>query len=125
MSKKTGEALLILALTGVCLLIFSWFVDQRLGDPISDSVWIESVAFATSTPKPDLMTEGGWWDEMATPKPSMLPAMPEIKLLESTATPLSATQTVLALTPSITPTRTPLYDVKAIKTSSPTPTKDE
>ncbi len=134
MSKKNGEILFALFLTGIALLVFSWL------DPISsDTEWSGDVdfSFTTSTPKIDLMAdaERGWWDEMATQKPAVLPTMPKIELLDATATPLSATQTALALTPSVTPTRTslfdvnatestPLFDVNATKTPTPTP-KDE
>ena len=125
MSKKIGEILFLVVVAGFLLLIFSWFVDQRLGDPISDPVWNGNTNFATSTPEIDLMAEGGWWDEVATKKPSALPTMPEIELLKATSTPLPATQTALALTPSITPTRTPLFDVNATEFLTSTPTKDE
>jgi hypothetical protein len=125
MSKKIGEILFLVIVAGFLLLIFSWFVDQRLDDSISDPAWSENTNFATSTPDMDLMAEGGWWDEMATKKPSALPTMPEIDLLEATFTPLPATQTALALTPSITPTRTPLFDVNATEFSTSTPIKDK
>ncbi len=125
MSKKIGEFLFLVVVAGFLLLIFSWFVDQRLDDSISDPAWSENTNFSTSTPEIDLMAEGGWWDEMATKKPSALPTMPEIELLKATSTPLPATQTALALTPSITPTRTPLFDVNATESSISTPTKDE
>lgn len=135
MSKKNREILLALFITVVALLVFSWL------DPIdSDTEWSGDVdfSFTTSTPKIDLMAEaeGGWWDEIATQKPATLPPMLDIELLDATATPLSATQTALALTPSITPTRTPLFDVNATEstplfdvnaTKTPTsiPKKDE
>jgi hypothetical protein len=125
MSKKIGEILFLVVVAGFLLLIFSWFVDQRLDDPISDPAWSENTNFSTSTPEIDLMAEGGWWDEMATKKPPALPTMPEIELLKATSTPLSATQTALALTPSITPTRTPLFDLNATEFLTSIPTKDE
>ena len=127
MSKKIGEFLFLVVVAGFLLLIFSWFVDQRLDDSISDPAWNGNAdfVFKTSTPDMDLMAEGGWWDEMATKKPSALPTMPEIELLKATSTPLPATQTALALTPSNTPTRTPLFDLNATEFSTSTPTKDE
>ena len=107
MSKNVKEILAMVLLTGAALLVFSWFMDQKDG-PITDPInplWDEAgFDFATSTPEIDLMAEGGWWDEMATKKPSALPAMPEMDLLKATATPLPATETALALTPHPTST---------------------
>lgn len=128
MPKKTVEILLVVVLAGAALLALSLFTDQREG-PVNDPAWNAEAGFvfATSTPEIDLMAEGGWWDEMATKKPSALPTMPDIELLEATPTPLSATQTALALTPSSTPTRTPLYETNSSETKVPptsTPTED-
>ena len=108
-------------------MVFSWFMNQR-NAPISDPVWSEGAGFVftTSTPTTDLFAEGGWWDEMATKKPAPLPALPDIDLREPTATPLSATQTALALTFSMTPTRTPLFDINTTEPAATyTPIKDE
>lgn len=132
MSKNLKEILTMVLLTGTALLAFSWFMNQKNGpisDPADDSMWDEAgFDFATSTPEIDLMAEGGWWEDVATKKPDALPTLPEIDLLDATVTPLPATQTALALTPSATSTRTPLYDVNATEispTSTLTPTEDQ
>jgi len=119
MPKKISEILFVMIMAGIVLLVLSWFVDQREGP--SDPTWNDNTNFTTSTPEIDLIAERGWWDEIATQKPPELSEMPEIDLLNATPTSLSATQTVLALTPSITPTRTPLFDVNATESSTSTP----
>lgn len=125
-SQQKNEQLgvLILIVLSLASLLLVFWLKEGKSDPVIDS-WETGFAFATSTPKIDLFEEDGWWDEMATKKPSALPTMPDIDLLEATATPLPATQTALALTPSITPTRTPLFDVNATDPPIITPTKDE
>ena len=116
MLKKKRGILSTLLTTAVAILSFYWVLEYRKDTSESDSAWSEDFSFITSTLETDLMAEGGWWDEMATKKPSTLPTMPEFDLLE-------ATQTALALTPSTTPTRTPLFDVNA--SASPRPTQTQ
>ena len=109
----------------LALVIIFFFFWNKGNAPEGDPVFDTEITFITSTPETNLMSENGWWSDMATQKPSTIPSMPEINLLDASPTPLSATQTALALTPSITPTRTPLFDVNATKTPTFTPTKDE
>ena len=116
MNKKHIFDGLFFALFAIMGLVgFFYVLESKRPDPTP--TWEQNIVFATSTPEIGLDTEGGWWDDAST-KPTALPTMPGG--IAPTSTPLSATQTALALTPSITPTRTPLFDVNATATSTAT-----
>ena len=99
------EVLILFFLSVVTLLVVAGVVSKGGTDPAVDPVWESNFfIFSTSTPTMSIGTEGGWWDEIDEKPQSTLPAMPDIDLLESTSTPSPATQTAIALSPTLTPT---------------------
>ena len=99
------EVLILFFLSVVTLLVVAGVVSKGGTDPAVDPVWESNFfIFSTSTPTMSIGTEGGWWDEIDEKQQSTLPAMPDIDLLESTSTPSPATQTAIALSPTLTPT---------------------
>ena len=99
------EVLILFFLSVVTLLVVAGVVSKGGTDPAVDPVWESNFfIFSTSTPTMSIGTEGGWWDEIDEKPQSTLPAMPDIDLLESTFTPSPATQTAIALSPTLTPT---------------------
>jgi hypothetical protein len=99
------EVLILFFLSVVTLLVVAGVVSKGGTDPAVDPVWESNFfIFSTSTPTMSISVEGGWWDEIDEKPQSTLPAMPDIDLLESTSTPSPATQTAIALSPTLTPT---------------------
>ena len=99
------EVLILFFLSVVTLLVVAGVVSKGGTDPAVDPVWESNFfIFSTSTPTMSISVEGGWWDEIDEKPQSTLPAMPDIDLLESTFTPSPATQTAIALSPTLTPT---------------------
>jgi hypothetical protein len=99
------EVVILVLLSAVTLIVVAMVVSKGGTDPAVDPVWESNFfIFSTSTPTMSIGTEGGWWDEIDEKPQSTLPAMPDIDLLESTSTPSPATQTAIALSPTLTPT---------------------
>jgi hypothetical protein len=99
------EVVILVLLSAVTLIVVATVVSRGKTDPAVDPVW-ESNFFIFSTPTPTMSigAESGWWDEIDEKPQSTLPAMPDIDLLKSTSTPSPATQTAIALSPTLTPT---------------------
>ena len=99
------EVVILVLLSGVTLIVVATVVSKGKIDPAVDPVWESNFfIFSTSTPTMSISVEGGWWNEIDEKPQSTLPAMPDIDLLESTSTPSPATQTAIALSPTLTPT---------------------
>ncbi len=99
------EVVILVLLSAVTLIVVAMVVSKGKIDPAVDPVWESNFfIFSTSTPTMSIGAEGGWWDEIDEKPQSTLPAMPDIDLLESTSTPSPATQTAIALSPTLTPT---------------------
>ena len=99
------EVLILFFLSVVTLLVVAGVVSKGGTDPAVDPVWESNFfIFSTSTPTMSISVEGGWWDEIDDKPQSTLPAMPDIDLLKATSTPSPATQTAIALSPTLTPT---------------------
>ena len=99
------EVLILFFLSVVTLLVVAGVVSKGGTDPAVDPVWESNFfIFSTSTPTMSVGAENGWWNEIDERPQSTLPAMPDIDLLESTSTPSPATQTAIALSPTLAPT---------------------
>ncbi len=121
--KGQGGAILLVLLSFVTLIIFLIISSQPVDDPGIDSAWENEFSLTTTTPTRSVVAEeGGWWDEVEAKKPeSTMPSMPDISLIEATSTPLAETQRAIVLSPTVTATRTPLFDPNATST----PTKED
>ena len=99
------EVFILILLSAVTLIVIVGVISKGGTDPRVDPVWESTFfIFSTSTPTMSIGAEGGWWDEIDEKPQSTLPAMPDIDLLEATSTPSPATQTAIALSPTLTPT---------------------
>ena len=99
------EVVILVLLSAVTLIVVVAVISKGKTDPAVDPVWESNFfIFSTSTPTMSISVEGGWWNEIEEKPQSTLPAMPDIDLLESTFTPSPATQTAIALSPTLTPT---------------------
>lgn len=132
--KEYKEALMqigmLLFLAATLILLLSYLMEKRDPHSVSDDGWTADFAFSTATPAKALGTEGGWWESVEEERSDSLPTMPAIELYATaTQTPPSLTQTALALSPTVTATRTPLFDPNAALTPTatrvPTETKTQ
>lgn len=99
------EVVILVLLSAITLIVVAMVVSQGGTDPTVDPVWESNFfIFSTSTPTMSIGAEDGWWDEIDEKAQSTLPAMPDIDLLESISTPSAATQTAIALSPTLPPT---------------------
>ena len=99
------EVVILVLLSAITLIVVVAVMSKGKIDPAIDPVWESNFfIFSTSTPTMSIKPENGWWNEIDEKPQSTLPAMPDIDLLEATSTPSPATQTAIALSPTLTPT---------------------
>ena len=101
---------ILFALSIILLLLVSYFANQSTEQVEPIPKWEAAFNFSTPTPTKILGEESGWWNDAEEGKPDRIPTMPGIDLYAtSTPVPPPATQTVLALSPTHTSIRTPLF----------------